>query len=139
MTEIHPRLVIRDADAALSFYTAAFAAGVTERYTDAAGRVVHAMVDLGGARFALKEADEHDPAPGDDAPAVIVALYVDDPDAVAARMVDGGGRVVFPVADQPYGERGGRLADPFGHVWMVARRSGDLGPEEVQARTAAMG
>lgn len=125
MTEIHdlyPRLVVADADAALDFYTKAFDARVSERFTDADGNVVHAMVVAGPVRFAVKDADEHDPAPGGGAPPVIIALYVSDPDAVAERMVDGGATVVFPVADQPYGERGGRLADPFGHLWMLASR-----------------
>ena len=53
---------------------------------------------------------------------VIMALYVDDPDAVAARMLDGGARVIFPVTDHEYGERAGRLADPWGHQWMLAKR-----------------
>jgi uncharacterized glyoxalase superfamily protein PhnB len=68
---------------------------------------------------------------------VIIALYVDDPDAVAARMVDGGATVVFPVADQPYGERAGRLADPFGHLWMVAGRTEQLTAQQIQERTSA--
>lgn len=122
MTDIYPRLVVTGADRALAFYTAAFGGRVTERSTDPSGRVVHAMVDVDGARFAVKDADQYDPAPTPGAVPVIVALYVDDPDAVAARMEAGGAQVVFPVADQEYGERGGRLADPFGHLWMLARR-----------------
>lgn len=121
MTHLHPRLVVSDAEKALAFYSAAFGAEVTERFTDDSGRVVHAMVDVDGARFAVKDADSHDPSPTPGAVPVIVALYVDDPDAVAARMEAGGATVVFPVADQEYGERGGRLADPFGHLWMLAR------------------
>ena len=122
MTEIYPRLIVTGADRALAFYTAAFEGEVTERFTDPSGRVVHAMVEVDGARFAVKDADSYDPAPTPGAVPVIVALYVDDPDAVAARMEAGGATVVFPVADQEYGERGGRLADPFGHLWMLARR-----------------
>jgi PhnB protein len=136
MTEIYPRLVVDGADSALTFYTEAFGATVTERYTDGEGRVVHAMLDVDGARFAVKDADSYDPAPGEGGVPVIIALYVDDPDAVAARMEAGGARVVFPVADQPYGERGGRLADPYGHLWMLARRTDSLTPEEIQARTS---
>ena len=136
MTEIYPRLVVDGADTALSFYTESLGATVTERYTDGEGRVVHAMLDVDGARFAVKDADGYDPAPGEGGVPVIIALYVDDPDAVAARMEAGGARVVFPVADQPYGERGGRLADPFGHLWMLARRTESLTPEEIQARTS---
>ena len=121
--ELYPRLVVEGADAALEFYTAALGAQVSERHTGPDGKVVHAMLTAGRVRFAVKDADSHDPAPTDGGVPVIIALYVADPDAVAARMEQGGAKVVFPVADQPYGERGGRLADPFGHLWMLAART----------------
>ena len=121
--ELYPRLVVEGADAALDFYRTAFDARVEERYTGPDGKVVHAMVIAGPARFAVKDADDYDPAPTEGGVPVIIALYVSDPDAVAARMEAGGAKVVFPIADQPYGERGGRLADPFGHLWMLAART----------------
>jgi uncharacterized glyoxalase superfamily protein PhnB len=126
MTEIlefYPRLVVEGADAALDFYTAAFDGEVSERFAGPDGKVVHAMVVAGPARFAVKDADRYDQAPTPGGAPVIIALYVSDPDAVAARMEAGGATVVFPVADQPYGERAGRLADPFGHLWMLAART----------------
>lgn len=134
--ELYPRLVVADADAALSFYATAFDGQVGERYTGPDGKVVHAMVTAGPVKFAVKDADGHDPAPTDGGVPVIIALYVADPDAVAARMEQGGATVIFPVDDHFYGERGGRLADPFGHLWMIAARTGQLTPEEIQARTA---
>jgi PhnB protein len=138
MTDLYPRLVVNGADAALAFYANAFGGEVTERFTDPDGRVVHAMVNLDGVRFAVKDADGHDPAPVTGGVPVIIALYVDDPDAVAARMVDHGATVIFAVDDQPYGERGGRLADPFGHLWMVACRTEALTGSQIQERTTAM-
>lgn len=137
MTDLYPRLVVNGADTALTFYTAAFGGEVTERFTDADGQVVHAMVAVDGVRFAVKDADDVDPAPTDGAVPVIIALYVTDPDAVAARMVDAGATVVFPIADQPYGERGGRVADPFGHLWMLASHTETLTADQVQERTSA--
>ena len=50
---------------------------------------------------------------------VRLSLVVDDPDAVAARAVAAGCELIFPVDDQPYGWRQGRLVDPFGHHWLV--------------------
>jgi uncharacterized glyoxalase superfamily protein PhnB len=117
----YPRLVVEGADDALAFYVKAFGGEVTERYADG-GRVHHAMVVAGPAQFAVKDAGDGDPAPSGGGMPVIMALYVADPDAVAQRMVDGGARVIFPVADHDYGERAGRLADPWGHLWMVAKR-----------------
>ena len=140
MTDIHelyPRLVVDGADAALAFYSAAFGGEVTERFTGPDGKVVHAMVAAGPARFAVKDADGYDQGPAGGGVPVIIALYVSDPDAVAARMLQGGATVIFPVADQAYGERGGRLADPFGHLWMLSRQSEQLTPEQIQERTSA--
>jgi PhnB protein len=136
--QLYPRLVVEGADAALAFYAQAFGGEVTERFTDPDGKVVHAMIAAGPVRFAVKDADGYDPAPAAGGVPVIIALYVADPDALAARMVEGGATVVFPVSDQPYGERGGRLADPFGHLWMLAKRTEQLSADEVQQRTAAM-
>lgn len=138
ITELYPRLVVDGADAAIAFYRAALGAELLERYTDPDGRVVHAMLAAGPARWAVKDADGDDTGPRDGAAGVILALYVADADAVAARMVEGGATEVFPVDDHPYGERGGRLADPWGHLWMVAQRTEQLTAEEVQARTDAM-
>jgi PhnB protein len=121
INDFYPRLVVEGADAALAFYAKVFGAEVTERYADG-GRVQHAMVVAGSARFAVKDAGDGDPAPSGGGMPVIMALYVDDPDAVAARMVDAGARVLFPVTDHEYGERAGRLADPWGHQWMLAER-----------------
>ncbi|MBC3194835.1 VOC family protein [Pseudonocardia sp. C8] len=134
--QLYPRLVVADADAAIAFYTAAFGAELVERYTDGSGNVVHALLRAGSAVWAVKDGDAVDPPPGGPGGSVIMAIYVDDPDATAAAMLDGGGSVIFEVADHPYGERGGRLADPFGHSWMIASRSADLTPEEIQRRTA---
>ncbi len=48
-------------------------------------------------------------------------LVVDDPDAVAKRAVEAGATVVFPVSDQPYGMRQGRVVDPYGHHWLIGK------------------
>jgi PhnB protein len=119
--QFYPRLVVEGADEALAFYATAFGGEVTERYADG-GRVLHAMVVAGPARFAVKDAGDGDPAPSSGGTPVIMALYVADPDAMAQRMLEGGARVIFPVTDHEYGDRGGRLADPWGHQWMVAKR-----------------
>lgn len=119
--EMYPRLVVDGADVALDFYTRAFGGAVSERFADGNGHVMHAMVTAGPARFAVKDADSVDAAPDGGGLPVIMALYVSDPDEVAERMVEGGAEVVFPVADHDYGDRAGRLRDPFGHLWMIAR------------------
>ena len=43
-----------------------------------------------------------------------------------------------PVADQFYGDRGGKFQDPFGHIWWIATHIEALSPEEIQRRAAAL-
>jgi uncharacterized glyoxalase superfamily protein PhnB len=134
ITALYPRLVVEGADAALDFYTRALGGTVTERYTGPDGRVVHAMVESGPARFAVKDAGDGDPAPTGDGIPVIMSLDVSDADAVAERMLGAGATVIFPIADHGYGDYGGRLRDPFGHQWLIAQRIENLTPEQVQER-----
>ncbi len=139
IVSLHPRLVVEGADAALAFYTAAFdGAQVTERYTGADGRVVHAMVETGPVKFAVKDAGDGDPAPAGGGIPVIMSLEVSDADAVADRMLAAGATVIFEIADHGYGDYGGRLADPFGHQWMISQPAEQLDAEQVQARLDAM-
>ncbi|MFE0471812.1 VOC family protein [Streptomyces sp. NPDC058947] len=139
VTRLHARLVVSDGPRAIDFYRTALGAEEIERYTGPGGRIVHALLRLGDTVVAVKDADEGDPAPPSlGGSPVIMALDVTDADAVAEAMLRGGATVVYPVADQPYGQRGGRLADPFGHLWMIFQTIEDLTPEEIQRRTDGM-
>jgi PhnB protein len=123
-TEVTPFLAVRDAERAVEFYAAAFDAVELERLTAPSGAVV-AELAIGEARFSLAtEAPElGTPSPETaGATTVRLSLHVDDPDAVQRRAVEAGAVEMFPVADQPYGLRQGRVVDPFGHHWLVGRR-----------------
>jgi uncharacterized glyoxalase superfamily protein PhnB len=48
-------------------------------------------------------------------------LLVADPDAFAERAIANGATEIATIADQSYGLRQGRLADPFGHHWLIGR------------------
>jgi PhnB protein len=124
VTELHPFLAVRDVPAAIDFYTAAFgAAEVGERVVAPNGAMV-AEIEIDGNRVGLatEAPDLGTPSPESaGATTVRLSLVVDDPDAVAARAVDAGARFMFPIEDQPYGWRQGRVVDPFGHHWLVGR------------------
>ena len=49
-----------------------------------------------------------------------------------------GAEVVYPLADQFYGERGGRLRDPFGQQWMLSKRTEELTLDEMHRRAAEL-
>lgn len=69
---------------------------------------------------------------------VRMAFYVEDVDEVARRAVATGAKVLIPVADQFYGDRSGRLGDPFGHAWIIATHKEDVSPSEMQKRMDAL-
>ena len=122
MTAIQPVLTCRDAPAAVEFYKRAFGATELSRAENPNGIVAELALD--GAPFMV--VDEV-PQAFNVSPATLggtsvrIHLNVDDPDAVAARAVAEGAREVFPIADQPYGWRQGRVEDPFGHHWLIGR------------------
>jgi PhnB protein len=120
---ITPVLTVRDAAQAIVFYGRAFGAEEIYRNTYPDGRIVAEMA-VEGARFRV--ADE-DPEVSNLSPETLngttvrINLLVADPDELAARAMANGALEVVPVADQSYGLRQGRLADPFGHHWLVGR------------------
>jgi PhnB protein len=122
MTKIQPVLTCRDAPAAVDWYKRALGATELARTENPNGIV--AELELDGAPFMV--VDEV-PAAFNISPATLggtsvrINLIVDDPDAVAARAVAEGATEVFPTADQPYGLRQGRIADPYGHHWLIGR------------------
>ncbi|WP_114561477.1 VOC family protein [Desertihabitans aurantiacus] len=134
--QISAKLVVASADAAIDTYRRVFGAELRQRYTSG-DRVVYAQLELLGTLIELKDADEFDQLAAPGRPGVLLSVTTDDPDALAEAMVAAGGSVVFPVADQPYGARGGRVADPHGHQWLVQTPL-RLSPEEIQRATAAM-
>src|SRR5215207_5604034 len=90
------------------------------------------VVSDGAGAIAVKDEGEGDPAPTTlGGSPVIIALDVDDADALGAALTGAGATVIYPISDQPYGARGGRFADPYGHLWMVSQQLEDLTPEEI--------
>jgi uncharacterized glyoxalase superfamily protein PhnB len=137
--DVYARLVVADAARAIDFYVTALGAKERERYTAPDGRIVHAEVLIGTTRIAVKDEDDGDPAPPTlGGTPVIMALDVDNADEVGAAMEAAGATVLYPISDQPYGSRGGRLRDPFGHLWMISQPIEGLSPAEIQQRTTAM-
>src|SRR4029077_1740224 len=59
-------------------------------------------------------------------------IYVDDVDASFDRAVSAGAKVEMPVMDQFWGDRYGRLKDPFGHKWSIATHKKDMSADEME-------
>jgi PhnB protein len=125
-TTIAPMLSVRNGAEALEFYKKAFEAEELFCIKDPGGAVV-AQLSVGGAEFWLAdESPEHSNFSPESlgGGTVRMVMVVDDPDAVFARAVEAGAKVVWPVEDQPYHWRVGRVVDPFGHHWEIGKPLG---------------
>jgi PhnB protein len=115
---VTPKLVVDGADRAIEFYRRTLGAEPLDRHTGPDGKVVYAEFRVGTSVLSIKDADQYDPAtPG------IFTLAVADADAVGKALEQAGATVVFPIDDQEYGWRQGRLADPFGIQWIVSQQT----------------
>lgn len=134
-----PYLVVNDGARAVEFYKRAFGAEEIVRLVGADGRIAHCEVRIGDAPIFLADQSQ---GVGASSPAalggtpVVIHLEVDEVDAVAKRAIAAGAKVIFPVRDQFYGERAGRLQDPFGHMWIVSTRIEQLSGREMRRREA---
>jgi PhnB protein len=137
---VTPYLAVNDAAAAIEFYKTGFGATELMRLPGPDGKIGHAEVKIGNAIVML--ADEH-PDAGHISPkslggsTVKLHMYVEDVDSFFENAVAAGAKVLISITDQFYGDRSGRLEDPFGHVWLVSTHIEDVSPEEMQKRMDA--
>jgi PhnB protein len=135
---ITPYLTVDDGTSAIEFYKRAF--GATERGSMASpdGRIAHAELQVGDSVVMLSDsfpqfASKSPKEVGDTT--VSIHLYVEDVDSAVRAAADAGATVTMEPADQFWGDRLGRVTDPFGHIWLIATRVEDLAPEEIRARS----
>lgn len=135
--QLFPYLRVRDANAAIEFYKAAFGATEMFRLQEPGGRIGHAQLKFGSAVVMLS--DEY-PEYGIQGPQAMdgtgssVHLHVQDVDAMTEQAKAAGANVIMEPKDQFYGERAAKLMDPFGHEWYLGSQIEDVSPEEMQRR-----
>ena len=140
---VTPRLVVSDGAAAIDFYSRAFGAEeVGDRFTDPSGRLIHAAVRMGDSMVAITDDAGGGPVAApervDGLVTCVLSLYWEDVDAAWTRALEAGAEVIFELHDLFYGERGGRLRDPFGQQWMMSQHIEDVAPEEMARRAAEL-
>jgi PhnB protein len=135
---VTPYLVVHDAEAAIRFYQQAVGAAEVMRFPGPTGKgILHAVIKIGDSLIYLS--DEFRDM-GSRSPKTLggttagIHLYVEDADAVFQRAVAAGARVRVPLMDIFWGDRFGRVIDPFGYEWAVATHKEDVSPEEIGRR-----
>lgn len=133
-------LVVKDANEAIDFYCKAFGGEPGDKMTvPGTDQVMHAEVCIGNStvmltaenpQWEMKSAETLGGSP------VSLHLYTEDADKAFQRAIDAGCEVVAPLMDAFWGDRYGKVKDPFGIQWGIATHKEDLSPEEMAERAA---
>jgi PhnB protein len=138
---ITPSLVFRDAARAIDFYIKIFGAIEIARMPGPNNKIMHAMIRIGDSSIFLTDTmTTKSPAVSTETAFIpaYLHLYVDDVDATFKRAVDAGARVDMPVQDMFWGDRYGRITDPFGQQWSLATHKEEVSPDEMKRRMQAL-
>lgn len=134
-------LIVKDAKEALSFYRKALGAEAGAHMAGPGGQgTMHAEMRIGNSTVMLTD---ENPQWDMKAPETLggspssMHLYVENADEAFQRAVDAGCEVMAPMMDAFWGDRYGKVIDPFGHQWGFATHVEDVSPEEMGKRAAA--
>jgi PhnB protein len=134
---VTPYLTCKSSAKAIDFYKSVFGATEIMRMAGPDGKIGHAEIRIGDSVIML--ADEFPgmssaPTPGTKN-ACGLFLYLENVDATFNRAVAAGAKVDMPLENQFWGDRYGKITDPFGHNWGLAQHVEDVAPEEMKRRS----
>lgn len=138
---VTPYLTVNDGARALDFYGRAFGARETVRMPGPGGKVMHAEFRIGDSLVMLS--DEFPGTSTSKAPTTLggttgsLFLYVKDVDSAFRKAVDAGCTSLMPPTDMFWGDRFGKLRDPFGNEWSMATHTEDVPPKQMAERAKA--
>lgn len=127
---ITPWITTKSTDQLIAFLSSAFSAQELGRVYNADGSIGHAEVRIGDSKILMFDS----PAEWPSFPCFI-RLYVGDSDECYAQAIKAGATSMTKVITQAWGERGGRVVDPFGNIWWITSKIEDVSPEEILERS----
>jgi PhnB protein len=128
-----PHLIVRNAGKALDFYKKAFGAEEIFKMPTPEGKIGHAELKIGDSILMMCDewpgmASSPQTVGGT---SVTLHLYVQDVDTAYKKAIAAGCTSTMPVQDMFWGDRYGKLKDPFGHEWSIATHKQDLTPAQI--------
>ena len=137
---ITPSLVVKDGKKAIDYYKKVFEAKDKGTMMTPDGKsVAHAELEIGDSKIMLSDEFPEmkclSPTSIGGSP-ISLYLYVEDVDKTFNLAVSEGATVLYPVADQFWGDRRGSIQDPFGHIWSISTHVKDLSEEEIKKAAA---
>ena len=137
VSRLTPYLTVPNGEEAIPFYVKAFGAEEVFRLPGPDGTgVMHAELRINQAPIYLSD---ESPMMDCKAPATLggtavsLHLQLEDVDAAVERAVAAGCTIAFPVEEMFWGDRFGKVTDPFGHSWSLATHVRDVTPEDMMA------
>jgi PhnB protein len=137
---ITANLVCRDAARAIEFYKTTFGARELRRAPGPNGQILHAELQIGDSKIFINDTMGRTPvpAPGEGVSnPTYLHMYVPDADTVYKKAVSAGSRVDMPLQDMFWGDRYGKITDPFGQQWGIATHIEEVAPEDMKQRQEA--
>jgi PhnB protein len=128
-TTVTPWIIGQDTAGLMDWLTRAFGAEEIARLVGEDGRIGHAEMRIGNAIVMMFDARPEWP----ETPAFL-RLYVDDAEAVHAQAVAAGGTSVTEVTHLFFGDKVGRVRDPFGNLYWIQTRVEELTEEQMTER-----
>lgn len=137
---ITPSLAIRDAKKAIAWYKKVFGAREVMLMKDPSGAIIHGELKIGDSVLMVSDENpDYNKSPQTlGGTSVVLNLYVPDADIVFSQATAEGAEVIFPLQDQFYGDRSGRIKDPFGYLWIISAVKEDITAEEMNRRFEKM-
>jgi uncharacterized glyoxalase superfamily protein PhnB len=125
---VTPTMNQSDAAATIAFCKKAFGAKLLTKMAGPGGKLMHAEIQIGDSIVMVSDAVME--------PARVASLflYVPKVDKAIAKAVKAGAQVISPAQDMFWGDRFGRLKDPFGNLWALASRVEKLSPSVMKQR-----
>jgi PhnB protein len=134
---VTPSITCKGAAEAIEFYKKAFGAKESHRMPGPDGKIMHAEIMIGDSPIMMNdefpEMNCKSPLSMGGSP-VTIHIYVDNVDAFWDKAVKAGCTVRMPLSDMFWGDRYGKVSDPFGHQWSIGQHVEDVSPQDMMKR-----
>ena len=129
-----PALAFQGADDAIKWYVNVFGAKEKMRFDSPDKTVAHGEITIGDCVVMVSEENpQYSKSPKTlNGNSVNLCIYVPDVDATIQKAVDNKARLIMHAEDQFYGDRSGRIEDPFGYIWIISTHVKDVSEEEMK-------
>ena len=137
---VTPFIAVDGAADAIEYYKKAFGAEERLRMDGQDGSIAHAEIEIGDSLVMLSDPFPQSTVKSPNSlggTSASIFLYVEDVDSVVKQAVDAGAKIEMEPQDMFWGDRFGKLTDPFGHEWAIATHIEDVSAEEMTRRSEA--